>query len=78
MLRSFFGPNLPAKGFSVRILLIETFVDVWPNCKAVKFYFIYFCAIGFNLSNGVTNTFDFSLILIYSELRMGLYTQKWG
>ncbi len=32
--------------------------------------------LGFNLSNGVTDTLESSSMLIYSELHMGLYTQR--
>ncbi len=38
----------------------------------------YLRAIGFNLSNRVTNTIESSSVLIYSELHTGLYTQEMG
>jgi hypothetical protein len=38
----------------------------------------YFCAVGFNLNNGVTDTLESSTILIYSDERMSLYTQSLG
>ncbi len=34
-----------------------------------------FVQLGFNLSNGVTDTLESSSILIYLKLHMGLYTQ---
>jgi hypothetical protein len=34
--------------------------------------------LGFNLSNGITNTLESSTILIYLETRMSLYIQRCG
>ncbi len=39
---------------------------------------MYFRAIGFNLSNGVTDALESSTILIYSDKHMSLYTQGLG
>jgi hypothetical protein len=35
-----------------------------------------FVQLGFNLSNGVTDTLESSSILIYPKLHTGLFTQK--
>jgi hypothetical protein len=35
---------------------------------------VYFMQLGFNLSNGVTDTLESSTILIYFKSRMSLYT----
>ncbi len=45
-----------------------------PWSKGVK----YSNAIGFNLSNGVTDTLESSTILIYSDKHMSLYTLSLG
>ncbi len=38
----------------------------------------FFLQLAFNLSNGVTDTLEFSSILFYSKLNMSLYTQMVG
>ncbi len=38
----------------------------------------YFMQLGFNLSNGVTDTLESSSILIYSDQYMSLFTQSLG
>jgi hypothetical protein len=39
----------------------------------------HFMQLGFNSSNGVTDTLESSSILLYSKLHIGLYTQRiWG
>jgi hypothetical protein len=43
---------------------------VWNWCVFVQ--------LGFNLSNGVTDTLESSTILIYSDKHMSLYTQSLG
>jgi hypothetical protein len=36
--------------------------------------FIFFVQLGFNLSNGVTDTLESSSVLIYLQTHMGLYS----
>ncbi len=37
-----------------------------------------FVQLGFTLSNGVTDTLEYTSILIYLQTHIGLYLQKWG
>ncbi len=58
------------------VMLFNLFVNlinfIIVNCGNVL------VQLGFDLSNGVTDTLESSLVLTYSEKHMGLYTQSMG
>ncbi len=43
-----------------------------------KDFLHFFVQLGFNLSNGVTDTLESSTILLYLETRKSIYTQQCG
>ncbi len=60
--------------FKFDICKLDTF-----NCDIFQFgIFSIFMQLGFNLSNGVTNTLESSSILIYLEICKSIYTQQSG
>ncbi len=60
------------------LVLYNLGLVIWSTDSWSRSLFLDVCAffvqLGFNLSNGVTDTLDSSSILMYSKLHMSLYT----
>ncbi len=65
---------------NVMKIILQNFTEKSGNFRKNflnrKFWFPLFVQLGFNLSNGVTDTLESITILIYLQTRKSIYTQK--
>ncbi len=69
---------MQAQGLVFANLLMAIILRRGVQSQKCSGLYNYFVQLGFNLSNGVTDTLESGSILIYLETRKSIYTQRSG